>query len=342
VNAIDELLGRRVSLRALSLLRVLVGPITVLHLWPVLDDARHGHLYRDGFHQPHAAWYPELPRSLYVAVLVLGAAAAIGMTIGVLTRVSSVVAFAVVTYNLLLSTTHFHNNRAYLVVVLAALAAAPGDDGPAWPLWLLRVEASVVYLGSSLSKLFDADWFGGTVTWGRVVRVQDRLPSWAAATLTNRSFHTGAAKVIVLTELFLALGLWLPRTRLVAVWVAVCFHIAIQLTAHVQTFSVLCISALVIWATPRTGDRIAVVPERWRRAIESLDWLGRFRVEPGTSLAVLDRDGTTWTGRPALALLLSRLPLTAWFALPFLAVYARRVRSQAASVTAWPYQSLLK
>lgn len=313
---VDELLGRRVSLRAMLLLRVLVGPIVVLHLWPFLDDARHGHQYRDTFHEPYASWYPELPRSLYVALLGVGILAAVGMTVGVRARASTVCAFAVVTYNLFLSTTHLHNNRAYLVIVLGCLAAVPGEVGPAWPLWVLRVEAAVVYGASGASKLFDPDWFGGTVTWGRVVRVQDHLPGWVVGALTDRSFHTGAAKVIVLTELFIAVGLWFPRSRLAAVWVAVCFHVAIQLTANVQTFSILCISALLIWAVPRTGDRVATVPGSWATVVERLDWLGRFRVERGDSLVVVDRDGAVLTGRPALVLVLSRLPLTAWFALP--------------------------
>ena len=44
---------------------------------------------------------------------------------GSLTRVSTALTFGIVTYNLLLSTTHMHNNRAYLVVVLGILALAP-------------------------------------------------------------------------------------------------------------------------------------------------------------------------------------------------------------------------
>jgi hypothetical protein len=35
-------------------------------------------------------------------------------------------------------------------------------------------------------------------------------------------------------------------------------------------------------------------------------------------LEVIDRDGTAIRGGPAVALALSRLPLTAWFALPTL------------------------
>lgn len=312
---IDELLGRRVSLRALTLLRVLVGPIVVLHLWPFLDDARRGYVYSDAFHEPYTSWYPELPRPLYIALLCTGVVAAIGMTLQLWSRLSTAVAFGVVTYNLFVSTTHFHNNRAFLFIVLAALTATPGDMGPAWPLWLLRIEASVAYGASGMSKLLDHDWFDGTVSWGRVVHVQDQLPGFAVALLTNRSFHTGAAKVVIFTELFIALGLWFARSRLVAVWVAVAFHLVIACTADVEVFSILGIVALVIWATPSTGARAATIPQPWARVVEHLDWLDRFRIEPGL-VAVVDRDGSVLTGRDATILVLSRLPMTAWFALP--------------------------
>jgi hypothetical protein len=64
--------------------------------------------------------------------------------------------------------------------------------------------------------------------------------------------------------------------------------------------------------------------------VRRLDWLARFRVEPappGSRLEVVDRDGTTIFGAPAGVLTLSRLPLTAWFALPALLLPAvRRAR----------------
>ncbi len=361
-SRIDELLGRRVSMRALALLRIMAGPIVLVHLWPFLADAIDGRIYRDAFYEPYASWYPELPRGLYVALLWTGAAAAVAMTIGFLTKAATVVTFAVVTYNLFLSTTHYHNNRAYLVVVLGALAITPcgrelsvdrwlrcrrgrpplDPTAPGWPLWLLRLEAATVYGASGLSKLVDGDWFGGTVTWQRVVRVQDRLvtsplPDWAITVLTNRSFHTFAAKVIVGTELFIAFGLWWRSTRYAAVWIAVCFHIAIQLSASVEVFSYLGIAALVIWAVPSTRDRLLVVDpasasHRWLvGGVRSLDWLARFHIEhgpPGSAVRVVDRDGTLIDGGPAVALVFSRLPLTAWFALPALVLPSvRRART---------------
>ena len=217
-------------------------------------------------------------------MLAVGVLAAVAMSVGFCTRLATGATLGVVAYNLFLSTTHFHSNRAYLLIVLAALAVAPcgrelsvdawlrrrrglpplDPRAPAWPLWLLRFEAAVVYGASGLSKLVDPDWFGGTVTWHRIVQVRDRLdasplPAWAVSLLADRSFHTYAAKLIVLTELFIAVGLWSQRTRLVAVWIAVCFHVAIQISASVEVFSYLAIAALVIWAVPVSRDRTLVV-----------------------------------------------------------------------------------
>jgi hypothetical protein len=340
---VDDLLGREVSLRSLALLRVLVGPIVLLHLAPFLSDSLHGRTYQDVFHEPYAAWYPDLPEGAYIGVLWIGAGAAVAMTVAALarlatlTRVATAVTFAVVAYNLLLSTTHFHNNRAYLVIVLGILAIAPAAQAaPAWPLWLLRFECAAIYGASGLSKLLDPDWFGGTVSWQRVVQARDELhplPGWAVSMLTNRDFHTGAAKAIILTELFIAVGLWSRRTRYVAVWVAVVFHTTIEASASVQVFSLLGVAVLLVWAVPSARDRVIRIDPHARlaRAVRALDWLARFRMEQapaGASVEVVDRDGTVLRGRPAVAFALSRMPLTAWFALPALLLPSvRRARS---------------
>ncbi len=350
--ALDELLGRPVSMRSLALLRVLAGLVVLLHLEPFLSDSLDGRTYLDAFHEPYAAWYPEVPEAAYIGVLWLAAIAAVAMSLGLLTRVATATTFFLVAYNLFLSTTHFHNNRAYLVIVLGLLAVAPCGrelsldswlrrrggrpalvlSAPAWPLWLLRFESSAVYAASGLSKLLDPDWFGGTVTWQRVVRARDDLeatplPDWAISVLTDRGFHSGVAPMIVFTELFIAAGLWRRGSRYLAVWVAVAFHVAIEYSASVQIFSLLAISVLLVWAVPSTQDRLIRIDPgvaRHRRlgaAVRGLDWLARFRVEPappGSPLELVDRDGSRLRGTPAAAFALSRLPLTAWFALPSL------------------------
>jgi hypothetical protein len=358
VHELDDLLATRVSMRALALLRIAAGLLALQHLRPFLDDARHGFIYRDAFYHPYASWYPELSRPLYVALLWVGAVAAIAMTLGIATRLATATTFAVVAYNLFLSTTNVHNNRAYLVIVLGVLALAPCDrelsldrvrrrrtghalptDAPGWPLWLLRFEAAAVYGASGLSKLLDPDWFDGTVAHGRIVEnvpdmVRHGVPHWVVSLLTNRTFDSFGGKVAIATELFLAIGLWSRRTRYAAVWVAVCFHVAIQLTSSVEVFSYLAIAALAVWSVPSTRDRVLVVDPSVAshrtvlRAVRALDWLARVDVEPrtGARISVVDRDGTAREGRAAVVFVASRLPVTAWFALPALLAPSHRGR----------------
>ena len=193
-----------------------------------------------------------------------------------------------------------------------------------------RPEAATVYGASGLSKLLDPDWFSGEVTWDRLVRTRHLLdasilPPWSVDVLTNRSFNTVSAKLVIATELFIAGGLWSRRTRYAAVWVAVSFHVAIQLSASVEVFSYLAIAALVIWSVPSTRDRtLRLDPARhgaFATAVRALDWLARFRIEPapGAPITLVDRDGRVRTGGRAVAMTLSRLPVVAWFVLPVVA-----------------------
>jgi hypothetical protein len=69
VGAFDDLLGGPVSMRALALLRALVGPVVILHLQPFLSDGWAGRTYRDAFYEPYAAWYPEVLDAVYVGLL---------------------------------------------------------------------------------------------------------------------------------------------------------------------------------------------------------------------------------------------------------------------------------
>jgi hypothetical protein len=274
IERFDRLLARPVSMRSLALVRALVGVITLFHLRPFVRAALHGDTYRDHFYKPYLPVYPQLPEGAYIALLLLGCAAAVLMSLGLWTRVSTKVTFGVVAYNLLLSTTHMHNNREYLTIVLGVLALAPcgralsvdalfarkrgrpiEETSAAWPLWLLRIECAAVYAASGTSKLLDPDWFSGTVTWGRLMAVEANvrsswLPHAAADLLLDRSFHTFAAKIIIATELFIASGLWWRRTRPFALFAAVMFHIGVEFTANVEVFSYLGIAVLFAWYDP--------------------------------------------------------------------------------------------
>ena len=79
-----------------------------------------------------------MPDAVYIGLLWLAAVAAVAMSLGLLTRLATATTFAIVAYNLFLSTTHFHNNRAYLVIVLGLLAVAPCGRELSLDAWLRR------------------------------------------------------------------------------------------------------------------------------------------------------------------------------------------------------------
>jgi hypothetical protein len=331
------------DLRAMAVLRILLGPITLLHLAPFLRDARAGIHYDDHFWEPYVSWAPNPPGELWTVALWVGAGAAALMTLGVVTRVSTTTTFVVVAGNLLLSQTHFRHNRTFLAMLLGGLALvpagrvlsldawwnrrrgrpSPGSTAPVWPLLLLRTQVSLVYLTSGISKLVDPDWLSGVVLWDRVVRYQhvlDPLPSWGVDVLTWRGLYWLVAPVAVFTELVLGIGLWFARTRLATVWIAIVFHLSIEISARVEVFSYAAIAALVIWVTPAARDRVVrlrpddTVPRFLGAAVRTLDWFGRFRMEPArpgdAAVTVVDRDGRILTGRAATRLILTRLPAT--------------------------------
>jgi hypothetical protein len=331
---VDGIFDQPRSLRAAALMRMLVGPLVLVHLWPFLREMAHGRYYGDAFYSPWVAWLPEPSKPVYFALLALGAVAAILFTVGAFTGLTGAVTWSVVAYNFFLSQTHFHNNRTYLLIVLGCLALTPCGrllslDGrrarrhesvpdadaraPLWPLYLLRFEALCVYLGSGGSKLLDGDWRAGIVTWDRVLRFRHRLevsiaPDWLVALVTREDFHAVFAKVAIATEIGVALGLVWRRTRLGAIWVAIVFHVVIGVALQVEIFSVLAIAALLAWVTHESRDRVieidrsvpaALACERWMRR---LDWLARFRWSAAGPAATLASGDPQSMETPAFAL----------------------------------------
>lgn len=356
---LDDIFEQYGSVRAIAVMRIAMGPITLLHLRPFLRDARAGVAYDDHFWEPFLPWL-HLPGWLWFVLLWVGAAAAVFLTVGLFTRVASWTVFAVVATNLLLSQTHFRHNRTFLAILLGGLALLPAgrelsldawlrrrrglaplpDVAALWPLWLLRAQVCLVYLASGGSKLVDPDWRGGLVLWDRVVRYQHvleptPLPTWAIDLLTSRWLYSFVGPAAVFTELFIGVALWFGRTRLTALWVALAFHALIELSASVEVFSYAAIAALAIWVTPTVRDRVVRVDDsRQGRlvavAVRALDWFGRFRLErarDGSAVEVVDRDGSVLGGSAAVRFVFTRLPLAFPIAAPVSAFSRRRSSS---------------
>jgi len=361
----DHWLDGRGDMTALVPLRIVAGIAVLLHLRPFLDSAAAGVTWDERFHVLYADWYPAIGGTAYAVALWIAVAAAVMLSVGLFTRSAAAVVAVLIAWNLFLSTTHFHHNRAYLTAILVGIALLPvgrvgsldavirrwrglprlGPIGPLWPLLLMRFEASVIYTASGLSKVIDGDWWSGLVLRLRIEEHADLaasrgVPDWVMDTLANATVMGWLAKVIVLTEVFIGLGLLFRKTRPAAIWCAIAFHITIQATAQVQVFSLIGLAALIIWVTPSSRDRTLILDPadrnatRLGRAVALLDWLGRFRIEwesGADPVTLVDRPGSddpgeVLTGRTATLVVLSRLPAAFWPVAPFAAMSRWRAR----------------
>lgn len=342
------------DVRALSVLRILLGPIVLLHLEDTFRLAADGLVYSDRFYLPYADWYPEAGPTLYVAMLVGAAVAAVAMSIGLLTRWATAYSAFFVGYSIFLSKTHFAHNRAFLLILLTTVAILPvgrhysvdawlrrrrlrpsgvapaESDAPLWALWLVRFEVVAVYCASATSKIIDLDWWGGLMLQRRAIdqraqAIDEGAPVWLMDLLADGTFQWWFAKTAVLTEFVIALGFLHRKTRLFAIWIAIPFHVSIQIGARVQVFSWAALAALVIWVTPRVRTRLLVVPNgHWLgRVVPPLDWFGRFEIERGDVVApeLWEQTGgqsrVRRAGSDAVTATLLRLPVTFWFVAPW-------------------------
>jgi hypothetical protein len=250
----------------------------------------------------------------------------------------------------------FHNNRYALLLYAALLSLSPCDRsihlglpaprvGPLWAARLAGFQVSLVYLASGGSKLLDPDWRGGTVLLERLrlygsqataAGVPPRVLDW----LARPEATSGLAKLAIATELLLAVGLWSRPTRAMALWWGVWFHLTIEVTARVESFSWLTIAMYGVFVTPDVRarrffyDRSRSKARVYARAIVLLDWLSRFEVkawEPddvsrGHSVVVVRRDGSLATGLGAFAMVARCTPLLfpLWAPLAFAASFTER------------------
>ena len=316
------------DVRALSVLRILLGPIVLVHFRETFEDAADGIIYSDRYWLPYFSWYPEAGPGVYEVLLWICLGTAVAMSLGVLTRVTTTYTACFVGYHLFLSKTHFAHNRAFLLILLTAVALVPTDrhysidnlirrrvlrrrapaTTPLWPLWLVRFEVVCVYCASAVSKIIDQDWWSGRVLRlraedNRQLAIDEGAPAWLMDLLADETVQWWFSKGAVLTEFVIALGFLHRRTRLLAIWIAIPFHLAIQIGARVQVFSWAAIAALLIWVTPRARERVLVVPrgDRLARWVPRLDWLGRFEVQPddGQAVVLTGPDGDTLRGAQA-------------------------------------------
>jgi hypothetical protein len=329
---------------ALGLTRMLIGGFLVYEGGRAWQELSASTYFADVF---HVAMIPEglVPsRGVYTAILALQMVLGAVVLLGRFARPALFVSGLLGVYVLLCDRVQFHHNRYSLACFAFLLAFAPCDRayvvgapreriGPLWAMRLAQLQMSIIYLASSSSKLMDDDWRGGAVVavrlaMNRAEALAHGVPRGFYDLLSTSEASSVLAKMAIATELFLSVGLWLPKTRAFALWWGLMFHLTIEVTSRVEIFTWLTLAVYVLFATPDVRARTLVgnADGAVVRAVRALDWLDRFAFEAGPSLTVVERDGSRSTGLRAAVGIARAIPLLfpLWFPLAVVERVARR------------------
>jgi hypothetical protein len=315
----------------------------VLLFWHALGSARElaaTGWFGDRFHVPFIQESLIPPRSVWVVLVALRLLFAAMATVGQGARVGLFGSAVLGIYTILCDRLEYHHNRYALFLFAMILSFAPSDrsfsiigqpddsrHGPLWAQRLAQTQVSIIYLASGIAKLIDSDWRAGVVLSERLAKgawmaVEHGVPQRWMDFLAQATVSSALAKGTIATELFLSIALWIPRTRVFALWLGVWFHLLIQITSQVETFTLLMWLALALFTTPDVHARkLFYDPSRplggiYARLVGGLDWLARFEIKPwepddikGHHLVVVRRDGSRATGIRALAMVARCTPL---------------------------------
>jgi hypothetical protein len=340
----------------LGAVRVALGVLLLGNALRSFQELENGY-FGDVFHWPMVpeSWVPSRP--VYTAVVVAQVVLAVLVVAGHRARAALAGSGLLSLYVTACDRVQFHNNRVALAYYALLLSFAPCDRsfvfggqkpatrvGPLWAARLAQVQLSIVYLASGGSKLLDPDWRGGRVIFERFVLYGDQavasgVPRAVVDWFTQPEVGSLLAKLAIATELLVSVGLWLPKTRVIALWWGVWFHLTIEATSRVEGFTWLTLAVYALFVTPDVRARTfhydpSIASGRTlARAVKLLDWFARFDMRPsmpddvrqGHAVAVVGRDGRAVTGWAAIATVSRCVPLLfpLWVPLSALAGAAR-------------------
>jgi hypothetical protein len=337
--------------------RAAIGAMLGLHALVASQELATLGYFGDLFHVPMIPDALVPSARVYAVVLALRVCLAVGVAIGIWARPGLALSALLGLWLLLCDRNQFHHNRYSLYCFALLLSLTPCDRswrgvepavpeprrGPWWGVRLMQLQVSLVYLASGGSKLLDPDWRDGLVLADRIARygpvaVSRGVPRGIIDVLARPDIASGTAKIAIMTELFLCVALWFRPARVIALWWGLWFHLVIQITSNVETFSLLAVALYGVFVTPDYRERkLRFDPSRfWGRfaaVVPLFDWFARFEVQPwepddqpGHSIVVIRRDGDRATGIRAFAMMTRCLPILfpLWAPVALLASFTRR------------------
>ncbi len=324
----------------LGLVRVALGLLLCANALRAATELRKG-FFGEVFHWPLLPERLVPSYSLYTGIVAVQILLSVLVVAGHLARPALLASALLGTYVLFCDRLQFHHNRWALYCYAALLALSPCDRslyvagppastriGPLWAARLAQLQVSLIYIASGGSKLLDPDWRGGRVLAERLhlygyQALAAGVPAEVLDWLSQPGTASALAKMAIVTELSIAVGLWSTRARVVSLWWGVWFHFVIEATSRVEGFTWLTLAVYALFVTPDVRARkVFFDGSRTRGRVLSrlvlwLDWFSRFEIRPwavdgvrrGHSIVVVRRDGTHATGVRALAMVARCVPL---------------------------------
>jgi predicted DCC family thiol-disulfide oxidoreductase YuxK len=297
-----SLIEARTSPRAIALVRI---GVTFAALLEAANSAGTLlHLAQPGvIHAPFVPWAPTVSPGLAWGLIGLWVLAGLAFLVGWQTRMAGAVLTITLASALLLDQ-QLYSNHLYLMVLLVGLltvtdsgAAISLDargheerDVPAWPVWLLRVQVSIVYGYAALSKL-NLDFLSGSVIAASLRR--DGPLAFPDAWRSVEPMFVLAVMAICV-EAFLAVALWSPRWRPAALVAGLGLHAGItgwlSPTYQLLVFSLAILPVYLVFLDAAPASRVVVWDDgcgfcaAWVRWFRRLDWLRVLRFVPRSQL----------------------------------------------------------
>jgi hypothetical protein len=223
-----------------------------------------------------AVWNTNAAMLIGIAVLVL---AALALLVGWHSRLAAVVVFVLIMSFERRTPLAFNSGDALVRIEALLLAISPcgaalsldqrratgsfwsAQTRPNWPIRLLQVQLSIIYIAAAQVKLSGEPWLHGTAV-SYVLRLEDMQ-----RVIAPESFATNALAMNALTwgtvaiELAVGILVWFPRFRPWVLAAGVLMHVLIDVYVQVGIFSYAMLVMYLAWLSPGTAE---LLPQKLR------------------------------------------------------------------------------
>ncbi|MBM3463065.1 MAG: hypothetical protein FJX76_13260 [Armatimonadetes bacterium] len=148
----------------------------------------------------------------------------------------------------------FATSGAELSLDARQRSGAP-PEVPAWPIRLMQIQLSVVYLASAGWQLAGETWRSGEALY-YISRLYDFQRFWVPYLFE----HMWTIKLLtwstILVELIIGIGLWITPIRRYVMVLGLCFHLFIEIVLNLGLLNWALLATYVLFLTPESIERL--------------------------------------------------------------------------------------